>query len=117
MRLLQYADRLVAMPVRFTYTQPSLDWTIEGLINLALQAGDRTLEIRFSDADCLSADNLGSLLVVRKKISAQGGRLVLSCMDEQIRELFAITRLDRAFEILGEDEPDAFDLMTQSPTI
>ena len=117
MTLLECEDRLTAIPVRYPYPQECVEWKRQRLIELAAQAGSRTLEINFSAADYLSAEDLGSLLVVRRKISAQGGRLVLSCMDGQIREIFAITKLDRTFEILGEVEPDAFDLMTQSPAV
>ena len=94
-----------------------MEWRRQRLIDLATLAGSRTLEIYFAAAYYLTAEDLGSLLMVREKISAQGGQLVLSCMDEQLREIFAITRLDRVFDILGEGELDARDLVARCPTI
>src|SRR5471032_2963238 len=106
MTLLECEDRLTVTPVRLPYPHPCAEWTRQRLLELVSQAGSRTLEIDFSEAGYVTAEELGSLVLVQKRIIAQGGRLVLSCMDEGVREIFAVTRLERTFNIVLADEPD-----------
>jgi len=47
----------------------------------------------------LSSAALGKLITLDKKVRVRGGRLKLSNVRPEIYELFAITRLDRLFEI------------------
>ena len=57
------------------------------------------LLISFANVDHLSSAALGTLITVNNKIKARGGRLVLANIDEQIFDVFRITRLDRLFQI------------------
>ena len=57
------------------------------------------LLISFSNVDHLSSAALGALITVRNKINAKSGQLRLSDIDPQIYGVFAITKLNKLFEI------------------
>jgi anti-sigma B factor antagonist len=56
--------------------------------------------------DFYSAAALGKLITLEKKVKANGGVLKLSNIRPEIYEVFAITRLNRLFDI-KDDEGDA----------
>ncbi len=64
------------------------------------------LLLNFSTVDFLSSAALGKLIVLDKKVKANGGGLKLSNIRPDILEVFMITRLDRVFDI-KDDEADA----------
>jgi len=55
--------------------------------------------IDFSNVDHLSSAALGALITINNKIKAKDGQLRLSNINDQIIEVFEITRLDRLFQI------------------
>jgi len=57
------------------------------------------LLISFANVDHLSSAALGTLITVNTKIRNRGGELRLADIDPQIREVFAITKLNRLFQI------------------
>ena len=60
----------------------------------------------FSSVEFLSSAALGKLITLDKKMKAQEGFLKLANIRPEIYEVFAITRLDRLFDI-RENEADA----------
>lgn len=64
------------------------------------------LVLNFSAVDFLSSAALGKLITLDKKMKAHGGTLKLSNIRPEIYEVFAITKLNRLFDI-KEDEADA----------
>jgi len=64
------------------------------------------LLLNFSSVDFLSSAALGKLITLEKKVKARGGVLKLSNIRPEIYEVFAITRLNRLFDIKA-DEADA----------
>jgi anti-sigma B factor antagonist len=66
---------------------------------------DRLL-LNFSAVDFLSSAALGKLITLDKKMKAHGGALKLSNIRPEIYEVFAITKLNRLFDI-KDDEADA----------
>ena len=64
------------------------------------------LLLNFSAVDFLSSAALGKLITLDKKIKARGGKLKLSNIRPEIYEVFAITKLNRLFDIKA-DEADA----------
>jgi anti-anti-sigma factor len=72
-----------------------------------VEAEDRTkLVLNFSSVDFLSSAALGKLITLDKKVKAKKGALRLCNIRSEIYEVFAITRLDRLFQI-KDDEADA----------
>jgi anti-sigma B factor antagonist len=64
------------------------------------------LLLNFSSVDFLSSAALGKLITLDKKMKAHGGALKLSNIRPEIYEVFAITKLNRLFDIKA-DEADA----------
>ena len=64
------------------------------------------LLLNFSSVDFLSSAALGKLITLDKKMRAHGGVLKMSNIRPEIYEVFAITKLNRLFDI-KEDEADA----------
>jgi anti-sigma B factor antagonist len=64
------------------------------------------LLLNFSSVDFLSSAALGKLITLDKKMKAHGGTLKLSNIRPEIYEVFAITKLNRLFDI-KDDEADA----------
>jgi len=76
------------------------------LFQLVEQEGCTRLLLNFADVDFLSSAALGKLITLDKKVKAKNGRLKLSNLRPELFEVFAITRLNRLFEI-EEDESQA----------
>ena len=62
--------------------------------------------LNFASVDFLSSAALGKLITMDKKMKAHGGTLKLSNIRPEIYEVFAITKLNRLFDI-KDDEADA----------
>lgn len=57
------------------------------------------LLVNFSDVDHLSSAALGTLITVNNRIRAVQGQLRLCHIDQQIYQVFVITKLNKLFEI------------------
>jgi anti-anti-sigma factor len=66
----------------------------------------KTLLLNFTNVEFLSSAALNKLIILDKKVKAVSGKLKLSNLKTEIREVFAITRLDQLFDI-KDDEADA----------
>ena len=64
------------------------------------------LLLNFSQVDFLSSAALGKLITLDKKVKAHGGKLRFSNIRQEIYEVFAITKLNKLFDI-REDEAAA----------
>lgn len=64
------------------------------------------LLLNFSKVDFLSSAALGKLITLDKKVKAHAGRLKFSNIRPEIYEVFAITKLNKLFDIKN-DEADA----------
>jgi anti-sigma B factor antagonist len=64
------------------------------------------LLLNFSTVDFLSSAALGKLITLDKKVKSHGGVLKFSNIRPEIYEVFAITKLNRLFDI-KDDEADA----------
>ncbi|MFZ5831901.1 MAG: STAS domain-containing protein [Planctomycetota bacterium] len=76
------------------------------LFQLVETDGRDKLLLNFSAVEFLSSAALGKLITLEKKVKAHGGSLKLSNIRPEIYEVFAITKLNRLFDI-REDESDA----------
>ena len=64
------------------------------------------LLLNFQQVEFLSSAALGKLITLDKKVKAHGGKMKLSNIRPEIYEVFAITKLNKLFDI-KEDEADA----------
>ena len=76
------------------------------LFRLIEQDGRQKLLLNFSTVDFLSSAALGKLITLDKKVKAHSGAMKLSNIRPEIYEVFAITKLNRLFDI-KDDEADA----------
>jgi anti-sigma B factor antagonist len=64
-----------------------------------LEAGDRKFVIDFANTGYIDSSGLGVLVSLSKKIREQSGELRLSSLNEDLRTLFELTKLDTLFRI------------------
>ena len=57
------------------------------------------LLLDFAGVEHLSSAALGTLITVNNKVKGKGGQLRLADIDEQIYEVFVITKLNKLFQI------------------
>jgi anti-sigma B factor antagonist len=78
----------------------------EEMFSLVETDGRDKLLLSFSGVKFLSSAALGKLITLHKKMKSHGGVLKLSNIHPEIYEAFAITKLNRLFDI-RKDETDA----------
>ena len=64
-----------------------------------LESGDRKFVIDFANTGYIDSSGLGVLVSLSKKIREQGGELRLASLNEDLRTLFELTKLDTLFKI------------------
>lgn len=69
-----------------------------------LEGGDRRFVIDFQDTGYIDSSGLGVLVSLSKKIREQGGELRLSGLNDDLRTLFELTKLDTLFRITNSKE-------------
>ncbi len=65
----------------------------------ALEAGDRKFLLDFTRTGYIDSSGLGVLVSLSKKIRDEGGELRLAGLNEDLRTLFELTKLDTLFAI------------------
>ena len=76
----------------------------EQLFSLVDELGRRKILLNFGNVEYLSSAALGKLITLNKKVNAVGGRLILCNIDQQIYEVFEITKLNKLFNIQKEEQ-------------
>jgi anti-sigma B factor antagonist len=64
-----------------------------------LETGDRRFLIDFTSSSYIDSSGLGVLVSLSKKIREAGGVLRLAGLNEDLRTLFELTKLDTLFQI------------------
>lgn len=64
-----------------------------------LEKGGRKFLVDFTDTGYIDSSGLGVLVSLSKKIREQGGELRLSTLNEDLKTLFELTKLDTLFRI------------------
>lgn len=64
-----------------------------------LEGGGRKFLVDFTNTGYIDSSGLGVLVSLSKKIREQGGELRLSALNEDLRTLFELTKLDTLFRI------------------
>ena len=72
---------------------------LKELVQAALDQGERRLLIDFSRTGYIDSSGFGALVSISKKIREAGGELRLSGLNEDLRSLFELTKLDTLFAI------------------
>ena len=69
-----------------------------------LEGGGRNFLVDFTETGYIDSSGLGVLVSLSKKIREQGGELRLSSLNEDLRTLFELTKLDTLFRIAESRE-------------
>jgi anti-sigma B factor antagonist len=75
-----------------------------------LGEGDDKFVLDFEDASYIDSSGLGVLVSLSKRIREQGGELRLAGLDDDLRTLFELTRLDTLFQIADDRNAALADL-------
>ena len=70
---------------------------LKATIQQALDNGERKLLVDFAKTGYIDSSGLGALVSISKKVREQGGELRLSGLNEDLRSLFELTKLDTLF--------------------
>jgi anti-sigma B factor antagonist len=76
----------------------------EQLFSLVDEEGWRKILLNFGNVEYLSSAALGKLITLNKKLQQAGGKLILCNIDAQIHEAFEVTKLDKFFKIMKEEQ-------------
>ena len=72
---------------------------LKDLVGAALDKGERRILIDFSETGYIDSSGLGALVSISKRVREAGGELRLSGLNEDLRSLFELTKLDTLFAI------------------
>jgi anti-sigma B factor antagonist len=76
----------------------------EQLFQLVDELGRRKILLNFKNVEFLSSAALGKLITLNRKLQSAGGKLVLCEIDPQIYEVFEITKLNKLFTIVKDEQ-------------
>ncbi|MEO8031885.1 MAG: STAS domain-containing protein [Gemmatimonadota bacterium] len=77
---------------------------LKTVIQDAVDKGDRKFLIDFSQTGYIDSSGLGALVSLSKKVRERGGELRLAGLNEDLRSLFELTKLDTLFAIADTPE-------------
>jgi anti-sigma B factor antagonist len=77
---------------------------LKDMIQAALDRGERKLLVDFSRTGYIDSSGLGALVSISKRIREATGELRLAGLNEDIRSLFELTKLDTLFTITETPE-------------
>ncbi len=72
---------------------------LKELVQRALDAGERKLLLDFGATGYIDSSGLGALVSISKKVREEGGELRLAGLNDDLRSLFELTKLDTLFAI------------------
>ena len=98
--------------------EETLDRIHDQLLALADEPSESHLLLDFGNVEYLTSTALDTLVSLHKKLLARGRHMTVGSLRPQVRELFAVTRLDKYLDLRlagQEDEPAAQDGQPGSP--
>ncbi len=72
---------------------------LKAVVDQALDQGARKLVIDCTDTGYIDSSGLGALVTMARKAREQGGELRLAGLNDDLRSLFSLTKLDTLFVI------------------
>jgi len=73
------------------------------MFSLVEEQGRKNILLNFTNVEFLSSAALGKLITLDKKVKANQGKLKLSNIRPEIYEVFAITKLNKLFDIKDDE--------------
>ncbi len=72
---------------------------LKQLIHEGLEAGERKFVIDCTHTGYIDSSGLGALVTISKKVRESGGDMRLAGLNDDLRSLFELTKLDTLFQI------------------
>jgi len=72
---------------------------LKDLVQRALDSGERKFLLDFGGTGYIDSSGLGALVSISKKVREDGGELRLAGLNDDLRSLFELTKLDTLFAI------------------
>ena len=72
---------------------------LKDLVQQAVDHGERRVLVDFARTGYIDSSGLGALVSISKKVREAGGELRLAGLNEDLRSLFELTKLDTLFSI------------------
>ena len=72
---------------------------LKALVQEGLEGGERKFLIDCSATGYIDSSGLGALVTISKRVREHGGELRLAGLNEDLRSLFELTKLDSLFHI------------------
>ena len=94
------------------HTAPALKTALAEVID----RGGREVLVDLSRATFIDSTTLGVLMGAVKRLRPAGGEVAIACSDPNVRKVFAITLLDRIFEIFPSSEEALRHLRARAAT-
>ena len=73
-------------------------------IDQSIKNGVQIILVDFTDVTFMDSSGLGALVLALKTVRSSGVKLVICSINEQVKMLFELTSMDRAFEIFTNRE-------------
>ena len=74
---------------------------LKDLLQQRLAAGDRRFVLDFTQTPYIDSSGLGALVTIAKRVREDGGDVRLAGLNDDLRQLFELTKLDTLFSISG----------------
>jgi len=74
------------------------------MLDTALENTPPYIAVNMQTVTFLDSTALSALVITLKRAREQGGDLRLCCLQQPVRMIFELTRLDKVFEILGSEQ-------------
>jgi anti-sigma B factor antagonist len=76
----------------------------EDLFSLVDELGRVKVLLNFSNVEYLSSAALGKFISLNKKVQSKGGKLIMCNINDDIYEVFEITKLNKLFNIQKDEQ-------------
>jgi anti-sigma B factor antagonist len=73
-------------------------------ISTIVNAGARVILVDLEDVTFMDSSGLGALVLALKNVHSAGGKLCVCSINDQIKILFELTRMDQVFEIFSNQD-------------
>jgi anti-sigma B factor antagonist len=82
--------------------------TMTGLLNDMIGKKPERLVVDLSDVSYIDSAGLAALIEAMQKVEAYGGKFMLAGLQETVRSIFEISRLDQVFQIFPNADAALF---------
>ncbi len=72
---------------------------LKDLMQRNIESGERRFVLDFGDTGYIDSSGLGALVSIARKVREEGGDIRLSGLNDDLRSLFELTKLDTLFVI------------------